>query len=251
MGDTLAAVLRGEPDWAALPATVPAAIRTLMQRLPCEGSTSARRRHRGRAVRPRRPCECRTRHGRARQRRDDRATTSAVAPPRDADGRGHRGWRRRWHGRLARDAPDRGRTSRVSLSRQRVRRRCPWTLSRRDLAITPDGTHIVYIGAGTTGAQLFVRALDQLEPTPLVGLGSPRARSSRRMDNGSASSTLVLPRHAQEGGHHRRTGPPPLSRSTVQAGAPPGVATAASSLRRPRRQQASSACRRPAASRRS
>ena len=45
----------------------------------------------------------------------------------------------------------------------------------RDLTITPDGTHIVYKGTGTTGAQLFVRALDQLEPTPLVGLGLSRA----------------------------------------------------------------------------
>ena len=32
VSDTLAAVLRGEPDWAALPAEVPAAIRTLLQR---------------------------------------------------------------------------------------------------------------------------------------------------------------------------------------------------------------------------
>ena len=44
-----------------------------------------------------------------------------------------------------------------------------------DLAITRDGTHIVYKGAGTAGAQLFVRALDQLEPSPLTGLGTPRA----------------------------------------------------------------------------
>ena len=32
VSDTLAAVLRGEPDWAALPATVPAAVRTLIRR---------------------------------------------------------------------------------------------------------------------------------------------------------------------------------------------------------------------------
>jgi Tol biopolymer transport system component len=44
----------------------------------------------------------------------------------------------------------------------------------RDLAITPDGRHIVYKGAGGVGALLFVRALDQLEPTPLAGLGNPR-----------------------------------------------------------------------------
>ena len=63
----------------------------------------------------------------------------------------------------------------------------------RDLTITPDGTHIIYKGTGgTTGTQLFVRALDQLEPTPLTGLGRRRAaRSPRRMGNGSASSSQV------------------------------------------------------------
>jgi Tol biopolymer transport system component len=47
----------------------------------------------------------------------------------------------------------------------------------RDLTITPDGRQIVYKGrAGPTDAQFFVHALDQLEPTPLAGLGrQPRA----------------------------------------------------------------------------
>jgi serine/threonine-protein kinase len=40
----------------------------------------------------------------------------------------------------------------------------------RDLAITPDGSRIVYRGRN----QLLVRALDRLEPTPLTGLGAPR-----------------------------------------------------------------------------
>ena len=43
-----------------------------------------------------------------------------------------------------------------------------------DLAITRDGRQIVYKGTGTNGNQLFVRALDQLEPTPLIGLGTPK-----------------------------------------------------------------------------
>ena len=41
----------------------------------------------------------------------------------------------------------------------------------RDVAITPDGTHVVYRGAN--GTALFVRALDRLDATPLTGLGSP------------------------------------------------------------------------------
>ena len=44
-----------------------------------------------------------------------------------------------------------------------------------DLAITRDGTHIVYKGVGTNGNQFFVRALNRLEPTPLTGLGAPHA----------------------------------------------------------------------------
>lgn len=38
-----------------------------------------------------------------------------------------------------------------------------------DLAITPDGTRVIYRGANT----LFVRALDQIDETPLTGLGAP------------------------------------------------------------------------------
>jgi len=44
-----------------------------------------------------------------------------------------------------------------------------------DLTITPDGKEIVYKAmTASTGTQLFVRALDQLEPTPLTGPGIPR-----------------------------------------------------------------------------
>ena len=39
----------------------------------------------------------------------------------------------------------------------------------RDVAITPDGSRVVYRGNN----QLLVRALDQLEPTVLSGLGAP------------------------------------------------------------------------------
>ena len=41
----------------------------------------------------------------------------------------------------------------------------------RDLAIAPDGTRIVYVGAN--GTALVVQALDQLIPTVLTGLGAP------------------------------------------------------------------------------
>ena len=40
----------------------------------------------------------------------------------------------------------------------------------RDLALTPDGTRLVYVGAN--GASLFVRTLDQLDATPLAGFNA-------------------------------------------------------------------------------
>ena len=41
----------------------------------------------------------------------------------------------------------------------------------RDLAITPDGSRVIYVG--NRGTQLFVRALDALEPVA-VFTGAPR-----------------------------------------------------------------------------
>jgi serine/threonine-protein kinase len=41
----------------------------------------------------------------------------------------------------------------------------------RDIAITPDGKRVIYLGAN--GTALFVRALDQLDAIPLTGLGTP------------------------------------------------------------------------------
>ena len=41
-----------------------------------------------------------------------------------------------------------------------------------DVAISPDGTHVVYAGTGDGQPQLYVRALDELDPTALTGLGT-------------------------------------------------------------------------------
>ena len=43
--------------------------------------------------------------------------------------------------------------------------------NRRDLAISPDGSRVVYLGGN--GSALFVRALDQLEPVRIHEGGSP------------------------------------------------------------------------------
>ena len=46
------------------------------------------------------------------------------------------------------------------------------SVSTTDVAISPAGTHVVYAGARDEQPQLYVRALDELEPTALTGLGS-------------------------------------------------------------------------------
>jgi eukaryotic-like serine/threonine-protein kinase len=69
----------------------------------------------------------------------------------------------------------------------------------RDLAITPDGTRVVYVG--NNGTQLFVRALDQLEPTVLA-TGSPRGPfvSPDGQWVGFADGTALLKKVAITGG---------------------------------------------------
>ena len=60
----------------------------------------------------------------------------------------------------------------------------------RDLTITPDGSRVIYVGDG--GRQIFVRALDNLEPQSLV---KPEpcceVPSSRPMAGGWALSRIL------------------------------------------------------------
>src|SRR5204862_4761124 len=42
------------------------------------------------------------------------------------------------------------------------------------VALSPDGSRIVYVSSGATGNQLFSRKLDQLEPEPLAGTQNAR-----------------------------------------------------------------------------
>ena len=169
VGDTLAAVLRGEPDWAALPATVPAAVRTLIRR-------------------------CLEKDGRQRIADisvaqfvlDDladvasatapgSAATIALRPPR---------WRRMallsgtWLVGVAMAASAVWFAVRSTAPPPRVSRllitppsAAALAVDRPGLTLTPDGTRVVYAGANNTA--LFVRALDQLNATSLTGLGVP------------------------------------------------------------------------------
>ncbi len=172
VSDTLALVLKGEPDWKALPADVPAHVRMLIQRCLAKdrrqrmadmsGALFVMTEEMGRllletpqGLPPKRPLW---------RRLVVPAATAAVV----GAVVGTAVW-------LA-TRPSAPRVTRFFLYATGA----PALLvdpQSRDLTITPDGTHIVYkgtTGAGTTDTQLFVRSLDELEPTPLTVPGMPR-----------------------------------------------------------------------------
>ena len=165
VGDTLAAVLRAQPDWSSLPAATVVPVRTLLrgclekdprQRI---GSVSAALfvlRHQiageGTEVLAGHP-------GPKDGRRVALFTTAALIV--GAIGAGTGVW---WLTRF--DPPSVVRTTIATSGPTAV------VVSdvQRSIAITPDGSRVVYRGDN----QLLVRALDQLQPTALSGLGAPQ-----------------------------------------------------------------------------
>jgi serine/threonine-protein kinase len=164
--DTMAAVLRAEPDWTALPAAVPPMIRTLVQR-----------------------CLAKDRQHRVA---DISAALFILTAPLDAPAiaastaptRRLRGWRLPLVLATAcavasaatalamlflRPAPA------LRVSRLAVAAPAPAGLmvsgNDRDVAISPDGSRLAYVGVNGI---VYVRALDRLDPVALPGLGSPR-----------------------------------------------------------------------------
>ena len=166
ISDTLAAVLRQEIDWTALPPSTPVSVRRLIARC-LDRDLRQRLRDIGEArIVLEDP---------AALARGEAGGVSALAPPRPL-------WRRAipiatalfvgallaagsvWL--LTRPAPS-------SVVRSTITVSGPTALLRgndRDVAITPDGSRIVYRGTN----QLLVRKLEDLEPMVLKGLGAPR-----------------------------------------------------------------------------
>jgi serine/threonine-protein kinase len=161
--DVLGAVVRLEPNWEALPSDVPQPVRTLLH-----GCLVKDRRHRVAAI------------STARFVLDNAAslTAPAVTQPRTPL------WRRvvtPMATALVAAAvvgagvwlivrPAAGRVTRTTISAAGT---AALTISGsdRDLAITPDGSRVVYVG--NQSRQLFVRALDAIEPLA-VFTGAPR-----------------------------------------------------------------------------
>ena len=160
--DVLSRVLQREPEWAALPASVPQPLRTLLQ-----------------------SCLAKDR----RQRMADitaamfvidhlAGLTTADAPVAAPLARRSLGLRIGASiavllatstvvgvGVSLAMRPDAPRVTRTAITTTGAAA-LMMTGSDRDLAITPDGTHVVYIG--NSGTQLFVRALDALEPVAIA-----------------------------------------------------------------------------------
>jgi serine/threonine-protein kinase len=168
--DTLAAILEHEPDWAALPPTAPAAVRTLIRRcLEKDG----RRRIADISV--------------AQFVLDDLAGVASATAPGSSAAIAPRPprWRRMamlsgaWLAGVAMAgsavwfalrSPAPPRVSRLLITPPGAAAPSVGVLG-YSLAITPDGTRVVYVGADNTA--LFVRELDRLHATSLTGFDKP------------------------------------------------------------------------------
>jgi Tol biopolymer transport system component len=172
VSDTLAAILRGEPDWTTLPANVPAAIRTLLRRCLekdrkariADISTALFVLNEPTILTPSVSVSlaAATLPWVTLRRRVAAFTAVAV-------GAGSVVGAVVWFA----TRPAARRVTRFAIT---ASGRPALTISGNgpDLAITPDGSRVVY--SGNNGAQLFVRALDALEPVAIATgdtLGGP------------------------------------------------------------------------------
>ena len=165
---TLAAVMMKEPDWKALPSDTPAGVRRLLTRC-LKKDSKERLRDIG---------DARSDLGEFLSGPTESVPMIAVQPAAPW-------WRRAlavaavvlitatgtgaivWFGRRPPPTP---RARRLSITLPSTAALTTGYTS-RDVAITPDGSHFIYVGAN--GTTLFVRRLDQLEATPLVRGAAP------------------------------------------------------------------------------
>ena len=178
--DVIAAVVRGEPDWTALPDTVPAYIRTLIKRclekdrkarvgdvaalryVMVEGATGVE----GSAQASQQTAVARRFPFGGPQGRQPSALIAggaAIAVVAVAA---------TWL--ATRQAPVPKPPTRFGIvppASQALGGAPP----DRNLVISSDGTHIVYVGGGASGGQLIVRALDQLDSVALPGITGVRS----------------------------------------------------------------------------
>ena len=163
VSDTLASVLKTEPDWSALALTTPVAIRRLLRR--CLEKDRKRRLDSAAAAR------LEVEEAMTTPSASDGAAAPLEPAPRSA-------WSHALPWALAVVfgivallvwAPWRSPTP-PRVMRATITTSGPAALTltgiNHDLALSPDGTHVVYVG--NNGTQIFVRALDALEPVAIA-----------------------------------------------------------------------------------
>jgi serine/threonine-protein kinase len=173
LSDTLAAVLEREPDWRALPPATPAKLRDLLSRC-LQKDPKRRLRDVGDAVNELVDLQ--------HPRSSDTATVTAAAssPHRTATLvvgasilsaiiAGALVWAVR-----PQSAPAPGRTVQFIVGADGPDALEPSGLD-RDVAISPDGTRLVYVAGGPGRVRLVLRALGELDATRLWDLDTPRA----------------------------------------------------------------------------
>ena len=226
LGITLATVMMKEPDWAALPAATPSGLQRLMRRclvkdprqrirdmgdvrLALDGAFDEESGMRGSA-----------------QPLPLRRVAAFVAVAIGAGGLAAAGV---WFS----TRPPAPRVSRTSITASGPAALMPG----REIAITPDGSRVVYIG--NQGRQVFVRALDALEPTAIASGTSLSTRSSRRTASGSVSLRAIPASERWQFPEVRRS--PSQPSTAVSREAQPGSPTTRSSSRPALRPSACSA----------
>ncbi|MBI4481357.1 MAG: serine/threonine-protein kinase [Acidobacteria bacterium] len=166
--DTIAAILERDPDWQALPISTPPKVRDLLGRCL---QKDAHRRLRD--------------MGDARIEMEDALTAPATAEPAVAAIGGGKGWRRTllwglfglavgaivasiavWNLKpLPPPAPRP--MARLILALSPAERLAG--LDRPAVALSPDGTHLVYVGSRGDSEQLYLRSMDEPEGKPIPG----------------------------------------------------------------------------------
>ena len=166
VSETLAAVLRADPDWAALPASLPSGVRTVVQRCL---ERDRKRRIPDMSVVGYLLAEAMT------------APAAVLASPRA--GRARLTWLGvafaggilltvvgAWALKAMAPAPEPPPAVRFGISPPVAQRLAP-TTSDRQVAISPDGRSIVYVsGVTATTGQLMLRRIDQLDAAPIAGV---------------------------------------------------------------------------------
>ncbi len=166
VSDTLAAVLGTEPDWSTLAPAVPSSLRLLVQR--CLEKDRQRRigdistaifllNEPAMAVPAANPGTASAPAGRSRA---GRRLVVVAATLLAAVGGGAAIW--------LQTRPAARRVVRLAIAAAGP---SALSVAGRDMAISPDGTHVAYVG--NNGRQLFVRAFDQTDSVPLAGADFP------------------------------------------------------------------------------